>query len=399
MKSISIQVKNRIKLIALTALAICLCCVFAACTKAQAESSDKPAVSVLELAQNSIGFADSPTESDAAEANYSRWLSNNYSAKVYTRGQWLTDLEQLLNLSIPAEETASYTALTRDYVARTLYDALGYEPRTADSAKDLTASDTALSTLVYYGYFLPDDSGNVYPNAPITENEYQSLLTEVDRYTKLCGKRVLSFGDSIMFGMGNNERGISDMTAEKYGMTVLDYSISGATFGVCKGHSHIPDQIKAAARLKMQADIILLNGGTNDMVFVTHGAIAEGYDTKNMNQKTFAGGFEYSAYLLQKYWKNIPVVYIRAHDMDLGDDTKEQQYGDTELTIAQKWSLYIVDIYNDTDFCTEQVAMREAYTLYKEKYDHCDGVHPTALGYAKYYLPLVSDKVTELLSQ
>lgn len=398
MKAVSERTKNRIKLLLLTALAICLSCVFAACTKAQAESSERPTVSVLQLAQSNVGFEDTPTESGAAEENYSNWLHDHYSAKVFTRGEWLTDLQTFLHLSLTDEETTSYTALTRDYAAQTLYKVLGYSPRKAAGVKDITSGNTALSTLVYYGYFLPDDNGNVNPSALVTEDEYQNILKEVERYTKLCGKRVLSFGDSIMFGMGNNERGISDMIAEKYGMTVVDYSISGATFGVSKSRSHIADQINTAAKLNTKADIILLDGGTNDMVFVTHGAIAEGYDPEDINQKTFAGGFEYAAYLLQYYWKDVPVVYVRAHDMDLGDDAKEQQYGDTALTLAQKWDFASVDIYNDTELCTEDTAMCEAYTLYREKPDRCDGIHPTSLGYAKYYLPLVSDKVTEILA-
>ncbi len=418
MKVISKKVKNRITYLTIAALALCLGCVFAACTKAQAESNTTPDVSATPLSIGAIGFEEDTLDAGGAEENYSRWLSDHYSAEVYTCAQWLTDLQGVLKLPVSGDtphavmstalengviDDASadpYSPLTRRFVAQTLVKALGYEARTADNIADLNENDTALSTAVYYGYFLPDSNGCVSPDALITGEEYQALLAEAGRYERLHGKRALSFGDSIMFGMGNKERGISDMTAEKYGMTVLDFSVSGATFGVCSGHSHIPDQIKTAARINQsKPDIILLNGGTNDMVYAKHGEVVTGYDPKDVNERTFAGGFEYSAYLLQRYWPGVPVVYIRAHDMDVCDDIKEQQFGETELTVAQKWQMDIADIYNDTDFCTEQTAMREAYTAYRAKLGHCDGIHPTALGYAKFYLPLVAERVDMDLSR
>jgi lysophospholipase L1-like esterase len=186
------------------------------------------------------------------------------------------------------------------------------------------------------------------------------------------------------------------MICEKYGMTAADYSVSGAVFGVDSGRSHIANQIKAAARAKVQPDVILINGGTNDMEYVTRGDVVTGYDPKNVNERTFAGGFEYAAYLLGHYWKNVPVIYIRAHDMDTVDDAVEQEYGDMALTIAEKWHLTCVDIYNDTDFCTEDDAIRDAYTAYKSKLGHSDGIHPTALGYAKFYLPPIAGKLGDL---
>ena len=409
MKHISDKLNNRIRILALTVLAICLCCVFAACTKAQAESSDETDAVTTDV-QNSA-----ETVSEDAAEKYSRWLSDHYSAKVLTREKWLNDLMSTLKLTdgfptdtneifakayengLTASDAAEpYDALTRRYAAETLFRALKYQPRDGQ-ADDLTDADTAMKTLVYYGWFLPNADGCVTPDAPVTDGEYARLIEETERYERLHGKKVLSFGDSIMFGMGNHDSGISDMTAEKYGMIALDYSVSGATFGVSAGRSHIPTQIKSAARIGVHPDIILLDGGTNDMVFVTRGNIAIGYDPKGVNERTFAGGFEYSAYLLDRYWKGVPVIYVRAHDMDASNNVMEQNYGELGLSIAEKWKLECVDIFTDTGFCTEDAVIRDDYTAYKAKLGHSDGIHPTALGYAKFYLPLVADKIDALL--
>ena len=49
------------------------------------------------------------------------------------------------------------------------------------------------------------------------------------------------------------------------------------------------------------------------------------------------------------------------------------------------------------EFCTEIDYVRDTYTAYKARLGHSDGIHPTAYGYAKYYLPPVAEKVAEIL--
>ena len=394
MRIFSGRLKKWIWLLTITALAICLGCVFAACTKAQAESADTP-----EPAGFTESELDADSAADEAAENYSRWLNDHYSTGIVTQEMWLTELSDILQL--PAAQDVNeepYRALTRRYVAETMVKALGYRPKKVDYAADLTARDTALNTLVYYGFFLPDDAGMVYPDAPVTGEEYRDLLIELSRYAQLHGKIVLSFGDSIMFGMGNHDEGIADMIAGKYGMKVIDYSVSGATFGVSSGRSHIPTQIKTAAVKGVKPDLILLNGGTNDIEYTTHGEIVSGFDPKKMNERTYAGGFEYSISLLQKFWSDTPVIYVRAHDMDRVEDSIEQKFGETAMTIAGKWRLPCVDIYDNTDFCTEDPKIRDTYTAYRAKLGHGDSLHPTAYGYAKFYLPLVADEITEQLN-
>lgn len=413
MKTLSDKARNWILIFSITALAIAMGCVFAACTKAQAESSQKKHADAAGGETGSAVSASATDETVSAEDNYSHWLSDHYSAEIYTREMWLEDLQSTLHLRkansaestfeqayrnsiVDSEEEETYQALTRRYVAQTLVRALGYKEQVYESAVDL-AGEKELQTACYYGYFLPDVNDMIYPDAVITADEYQAILAEVDKYQRLHGKHALSFGDSIMYGLGNHDRGIADITCEKYGMTVTDYSISGATFGVYKSKSHIANQIRTASRANAKPDMIFLDGGTNDIIFTELGKIAVGYNPKSFNEKQYAGGFETAAYLLKRYWPGVPVLYVRAHDMAFCDDTVEQTFGDLALTMAEKWDFEAVDIYNDTDFCAEIDYISEAYTFYREKSAQCDGIHPTDLGYVKYYIPPVSEKVDEML--
>ena len=416
MKNRFLKQKKLIWIICITALAIAMGCVFATCSSAQAEVAG-PVSASPDGQKADVAAADAQTDSaKTAEDNYSRWLNSHYSAKIYTQEMWLTDLLKALYPSdgnsigdqtvfaaayrhglIDSAEGQPYSSLTRRYVAQTLFNAFGYQAKKC-TATDLDRTDVALSTLVYYGFFIPDENGKVYPDAAITGEEYQQLLEELRRYKSLNGKTVLSFGDSIMYGRGNNDNGIADMICEKYGMRSIDHSVSGATFAEYPRRNVIPAQIESASKMDIDPDIILINGGTNDMEFIPYGRPTDGYDAQDFDKKTYAGGFEYAAYLLQHYWQDTPVIYIRAHNMATVDDAKEREYGELAITLSEKWRMNAVDIYNDTDFSTENPEIRDAYTIYKKRLGHADGIHPTALGYAKFYLPLICAELAAILA-
>ena len=390
---------------ALAAQMICLSFFAASCTSAQAQS---PPLSIDD------GFIEGISATSPAEDNYSRWLYEKYSSTVIGNAEWLRDMMTALEILpegagydemitaacdkgiIRNADISAYAALTRRFAASTIVNALGYDFRVVSPVSDAVVGDDIM-TLAYYGYFLPDDEDKLNPDAVVTDEEYDRLIAELKRRSKLQGKRLLTFGDSIMYGAGNDGEGIADIIAEKYGMTVRDYSVSGATFGTYKERSHIADQIREAVNEGATADIILIDGGTNDMMGVDFGTMTKNFSFVGMNENTFAGGMEYALALLNKFYYTVPVVYIRAHDMDIDLDSNEERYGEYALSIAAKWAVSSVDIYTDSDMNTQVKAIRDKYTSYKEKYGHADSIHPTALGYAKYYLPLISEKVVGLL--
>ena len=201
-----------------------------------------------------------------------------------------------------------------------------------------------------------------------------------------------------MHGSGNNDEGIADMIAEKYGMTAHDYSVPGAAMGLWVGRSHIIDQLRPALNDLIKPDIILINGGTNDMNHVSLGDFTEGYDMTNTSSENFTGGFEKTMWMLTNNYYRVPVVYVRAHNMDLGSDANERKFGERALDVVEKWNGTSVDIYKDTDLYTEDSYMRCRYTYFDPAFGNApDSIHPNALGYATYYLPLVTDEIMNQL--
>lgn len=398
------------------------------CISAYSASFDKAATAGQNSAESlSPLFSQESAVADTTLENYSRWLSEHYSADIFTREMWLRELLGAVDIEITSHHAEipfddadayscrdifltayehgiidasgymePYSALTRGFVAATLVRAMGYESKTVSPVAD--AKDGEMLTAIYYGYFIPDDDDMVYPDAVITSSEYDELLSELNRCQQFRGKRILAFGDSIMYGTGNDSEGIADIIGEKYHMSVADYSVSGATFGISEGRSHIADQINKALKVNEDADIILINGATNDMVNVSLGAMKDGYEISSFNEKNFAGGFEYAMAMLKNYYGDVPTLYIRVHNMDLCDDHTEQEFGDLALTLAKKWSVRYVDLYHDTGMNTEDGVIRDKYTLYRENKGYHDSVHPTALGYAKHYLPLITKAVFDLIN-
>lgn len=326
-------------------------------------------------------------------------VSNRYipdeNTLIYTKAMFAEDVYEILGAYID-NITDHKAPLNRRNASEIIVKSLGYTAHNAVVLSD--TDDTNLLTAAYYGYFIPDESDRIFPAQELSESEREHLLEEVRRYEQLKGKHMVGFGDSIVYGRGNNASDFGRMTAEKYGMTYSCYGVSGATFGTRNNYQHIPDETYTAYYAGERPDVILLNGGTNDTHFVYIGSTQDRFDPESPAQSTFASGFEYTMMQIRRYWGDIPVIYVRAHNMHRDPEALERQMGEYGLSIAQKWGAYTVDIYSDTDFNTENDAHRIRYTMYKPALGDYDGIHPTALGYVTYYIPLFSDKLYDVLS-
>ncbi len=280
--------------------------------------------------------------------------------------------------------------LNRNIAAAILVKALNYELRVKIALSDST--DNSMYIAAYFGFFTPDTGNRIYPERLVTASEYSSLTADVKYYAALKGKQLLVFGDSIMYGTGNNGYGIAKMFGEKYGMKFhkKNNGVAGATFSSVKNdRPHIIDQIEDARSRDLQADVILLNGGTNDMILVNRGTTPDKFDTKKPAESPFAKGFEAIMKEISTNWSGVPVIYVRAHNMDACPDTLENQMGEYGNKIAKKWGASIVDVYNDASLNTENSTMCTRYTKYNVDKAKYDSIHPNALCYASYYLPLM----------
>lgn len=373
---------------------------------------DGEAWSILtDTSENSYLHTDAPEDTDVAytvccldangnpiSAYHEQGVINRYSPDetklICTKAMFAEEVYNLLDKTAEAFSDPN-ALLNRRGASEILVKALIYKKRSAVKLSD--TDDPNLLTTAYYGYFLPDDSDRIFPAQQISDSEHALLLKEVERYVQLKDKRLLAFGDSIVYGKGNSGSSFGRMTAEKYGMKYTCYAVSGATFGICNNNKHISDEIRSAYIAGAQADVILLDGGTNDTHLVHLAKTQDTFNPEKPAESTFASGFEYSMMLIRHYWADVPVIYVRAHNMGIDPDTLEQQMGEYGLQIAENWGAYTVDLYSDTALNTEDAALRDRYTMFKDKINNYDGIHPTALGYVTYYMPLFSEKLFEIL--
>ncbi len=377
-----------------------------------------------------IGFCD-----DAYDIckGYSRWLDTSLSGDVITRYEWLVMLFDALDIDVTYGLDYSYsrfvdkdffdgneyfmtaieknilgpggkefdpnTVATRQYVSTTLVNAAGYNlnHKLICNDKKIVKDKKQAATSLYLSYLELDSDGNFNPYTAITDDETQYITSELEILKQLKGKTIMSFGDSIMHGDGNNMIGIADLLSQRYMMKAKDYSKGGATFGYAQNRQQISNQILYAIQKHQSADVILINGGTNDMHKVNAGSISGDFDYGVHGRVDYASGMEYAFGLLQDNYPNVPVVYIRAHDMVYANEANEIHYGLLALDICEKWSINTVDMFNDSDFDGHDKDIQKKYTVGTKSRPDGDSVHPTKDGYVRFYLPLVTEKILELV--
>jgi len=203
----------------------------------------------------------------------------------------------------------------------------------------------------------------------------------------LSGKKIAQFGDSIIQGDGSENAGPGELLATKYGMTIYEYAVGGATMGVLSGKTHIIDEVNQAAAAGIEPDIIIFDGGTNDMHGTTPncplGTVSTVY-TEPAASNEFSNGFESVAYKIKSTWPEAMVIYIRAHNMSSRAYDRQISYGERGIEIAEKWGFGVIDMYKRMN---SQLAYYETYVP--------DHTHPNVAGYEKYYVPAIEQYLYE----
>ena len=360
---------------------------------------------------------------------YNNFLHDTFSHTVLTKAMWMQMLLDKLGIEVLADTNGMYekvydkyfydssdvmiTAIengllygdnfafnnnapaTKQFVCASFVNSMDFEPFYTLYCNDYYDVDykAEAATMVHLGYFELDEDSCFNPDDLLCKETTDYLLTEIDTLSILKGKTVLSFGDSIMYGDGNNGIGIAQLLSERYGTTTIDYSKGGSTFGIASGREQISDQILRSIKNKDKADIVLINGGTNDMRKVQCSEISDDFEYKKHGREFFCNGMEYALGLIKDNYKDTPILYIRAHNMEFSLERNELHYGKKALDICEKWKVDAVDIFNDTDMNTHDDDMKYKYTFHSRTCINGDSVHPNRMGYYKYYVPLTVEKI------
>lgn len=229
-----------------------------------------------------------------------------------------------------------------------------------------------------------EKNGVIINKLKLNENLKEEIETKIKIDSNgLKGKTIINFGDSISAGDGNNGVGYAELLAKKNDMTCYDYAVGGAT--ITTSTNDILTQIEKAKNDKKTADYILFDGFTNDIntgAVKELGKISDGYSqTKDTN--TFSGAFEEICFRLKSYWKGTPIFYVCVHKMSSRDTELQNTYSTRAKTLCERWSIPVIDIYNEGGLNTYIADYKTLYT------NNADGTHPNELGYNTFYVPLI----------
>lgn len=281
-----------------------------------------------------------------------------------------------------------------------LYLEYDFRPYETSDDEETMSFQTNLQTCLYYHFFEVDKDGYSYPRRYVNYLEYLHVKDEMRKVNTFMGKSALGIGDSIMAGHGNHGNGITELLQDKYKMMAYDYGEGGAAFGYeDEERPQIYKQIGQAKDVRVNPDVILICGGINDLKLNNKGVISDfrNLDINTINNKTYAGGFEWTLGSSKKVYKDIPCLYIREHNAKEYSEELQQEYANLGLTICDKWGVPYVDLYKRSGFSRDENLINE-YTRIIDEEEYGDSIHPNNEMYMIYYLPCITDKMMEVIN-
>lgn len=229
-------------------------------------------------------------------------------------------------------------------------------------------------------------------------------------YQKFYGKRIVTIGDSIMHGDGNDYYGIGDILAERNGMKLSDYSEGGATISFRQDKASASDEWSKGQNIQYQATkmlanetekpcVVLIDGQTNDINYVSGseepqqalGTVTTSYTSFSSNEN-FCGGLEKIFSDIKKVWTDVPIIYIRVHKMMSRKVEWQESYGEKAIQICKKWSVKPVDIYSEGGLNT-LIKEHKIYTG-----NNGDYTHPNREGYDLFYIPMIESAMMDIIN-
>ena len=220
--------------------------------------------------------------------------------------------------------------------------------------------------------------------------------TDIVNDSPLYNAQIMKFGDSIMKATGYT--GFVEAIASKYNMGVIDYSVGGATITYNgNGTNDIVRQVDNAITENRETDYIVINGYTNDIISSRNlplGSISTLYDSP-LDTTTFTGSLEYIIKSLKNNWPTAKILYVIVHKMASRPFDRQEAWGQRIREVMRKWSIPIVDIYNEGQLNSYLPIMRDLYTAPSSTAGQGDSTHPNDLGY-RFYDPIFENVISNI---
>ncbi len=247
---------------------------------------------------------------------------------------------------------------------------------------------------------------------PIAQTVYHySMIRVADNASlPLAGRKLYAFGDSVINGHYYEQAGFIDFLGRQEGMQIQKYALNGAPIMLTP--KCLYKQIDQGPRAT--PDFILFDGGTNDAYAKNipyFGQIGTGRTLRDFDLTTYAGALEAAIWKMKFRWPSVKLVFLMvpkyaAHPMDV-----QKMLHQIQLDAANKWSLSLVNMFDDSRLNSLDDGMRRKYT-----FDVLDknglpgneetvpttatspsGTHPNLLAIEEFYVPETLRVLTQLI--
>lgn len=242
-----------------------------------------------------------------------------------------------------------------------------------------TSNENACFIRVSYPH---DSEVQLEAGSSVTAHEphcYQ--LSENTTSSELKGKSMLFTGDSICQGTDDGySGGYPSLVSEQTGAEVKNIGQGGGTV------AQISDRFCISQSLVGQSedyDYIILQGGTNDILYSSLGTLDPLNYSPSLDILTFTGGLETLLMTASKLYPGKKVGYIICHNMSSRNAETQAQYNERIRECCRKWSVPFLDLYYKSGMNTNLRQIRDSYTV------SGDGTHPNEDGYSTYYVPKI----------
>ena len=216
-------------------------------------------------------------------------------------------------------------------------------------------------------------------------------------------KTLVVFGDSIMYGSGNDGFGVGEYIVKDFGVRLMKYCVGGARVGYYEGKNWVVEQIIKAINDGILPDLIVFDGFTNDC-FRTDGVnfdvpLGEAGVTdifEISKNSSFTECFESVVCAFKKFFPSAKIIFVRPHKMGRREEEAQRVYGERAVEICKKHNVAVADIYAESGLNTFLPDHRDKYTADTYGWGKGDSTHPNADGYEKFYIPIIEKIIKEL---
>jgi lysophospholipase L1-like esterase len=230
--------------------------------------------------------------------------------------------------------------------------------------------------------------GTVYPSAYIRYiSDYTLNLSSINTaalqyLNPLHGKIAIFNGDSICNGtsVGSSDPtygwGWAGRIGSKNNMSWNNYGISGGTIAYIDPAKHCIS--RSVANMRVDADYIILEGGTNDADLLgagNLGTISTGY-TAVLDDTTFSGAVEsmFKQCIIKYPGKKIGFIIAQKMGVGASDTSNRKLYFNRIMEICKKWGIPYLNLW-DEHYLNPNIAEINSVM-------YTDGQHLTTAGYS-----------------